>query len=354
VTPSIQAAPAPPAAEPAAAALRVAVLGAGGYTGQELARLARRHPALQVAALAVREPAAAAAEGPWVGRDPRSPAPPLVSIAGLESLLAAGELDALAVCLPHGAWARLLAERPALGACARRVVDLSSDHRGGEGDYVYGLPEAFRARIAGSARVANPGCYATAIALALLPAAEAGWLAGPAAVSAVSGASGAGRASALRTSFVEAEGGAWLYRAGKEHAHVAEVERALGQAAGRALEVALAPQVAPMSRGILAVAYAPLAAPLAPADARRHYEARCREEPFVRVLPHGAWPETRAVARSNRCDVAVTTVHGGRTLLAAAALDNLVKGAAGQAIQNLNLMCGWPEALGLPLDGQPW
>jgi N-acetyl-gamma-glutamyl-phosphate reductase len=109
-----------------------------------------------------------------------------------------------------------------------------------------------------------------------------------------------------------------------------------------------------MARGILLTATVTLVRATAPEDVQALYEHRYAAEPFVRVLPAGQWPETRAVRGSNRCDLAVTTIHSGRTLLATAAIDNLVKGAAGQAIQNLNLMMGWPEALGLPVHGNPW
>ena len=166
--------------------------------------------------------------------------------------------------------------------------------------------------------------------------------------------SGAGRAPALRTSFVELEGGAALYRAGTEHAHVAEMERNFTRLAGAPLEVGFAPQLAPMARGILLTATAALAHPITPEEAHAAYRERYADEPFVRVLEPGRWPETRSVRTSNRCDIAVTTLHHGRTLLAAAALDNLVKGAAGQAIQNLNRMLGWPENWGLPIHGTPW
>jgi N-acetyl-gamma-glutamyl-phosphate reductase len=173
-------------------------------------------------------------------------------------------------------------------------------------------------------------------------------------VSALSGVSGAGRAATLRTSFVELEGGASIYRAGDVHPHVAEIERNLARLAGAPLPVGFAPQLVPMARGILLTANAPLARAVTPAEARAAYAGRYAGEPFVRVLGEGEWPETRAVRGSNRCDVAVTTLHGGRTLLATAALDNLVKGASGQALQNLNLMLGWPESQGLSVNGSPW
>ncbi|MBI5709409.1 MAG: N-acetyl-gamma-glutamyl-phosphate reductase [Candidatus Eisenbacteria bacterium] len=347
------------ASDRAPQAARIAVLGASGYAGQEFARLALAHPGLQLAALCSREQAGRPACELLPGVDPRvDPLPPVLDPEALEERLAAGAFDTLVCCLPHGAWKQLAAERPALADGPARVVDLSSDFRDGRvpaaggWDYVYGLPEAFRLEIPAATRVANPGCYPTAAALALLPAAE--WIAGPVMVSALSGVSGAGRAPQLRTSFVELDGGAALYRAGTEHAHVPEMERTLARLAGRPVPVGFAPQLAPMARGILLTATAPLARPVSPGEARDAYLARYEGEPFVRVLAAGTWPETRAVRSSNRCDVAVTTLHGGTTLLAAAALDNLVKGAAGQAVQNLNLMLGWPEEWGLPTHGTPW
>jgi N-acetyl-gamma-glutamyl-phosphate reductase len=338
---------------------RVAVLGASGYSGQEFVRLSLGHPGIEIAVLASREHAGRPAVELIPGLDPRALGlRDAVAPDRLEALLEEGVFDTLVTCLPHGVWRALSAERPALAAKPARVVDISSDFRDRGPDpasaYVYGLPEAFRASITGAARVANPGCYPTAATLALLPAAEAGWLAGPVMVSALSGVSGAGRAPALRTSFVELEGGASLYRAGGDHPHVAEMERNLARLAGSALPVGFAPQLAPMARGILLTANAPLARAVTPEAARAAWRERYANEPFVRVLDDGAWPETRAVRGSNRCDLAVTTLHGGRTLLATAAIDNLVKGASGQAIQNLNLMLGRPETQGLPLHGSPW
>ncbi len=340
---------------------RLALLGASGYSGQELTRLALGHPGLEVTVLVSREHAGRPAADLLPGLDPRAAAlPAVVDPSALEALLAAGAFDTLVCCLPHGAWAALAAARPALARGPARIVDLSSDFRDGGAHaahapgpaYVYGLPEAFRDEIAPASRIANPGCYPTAATLALLPAAR--WLAGPVMVSAVSGASGAGRASALRTSFVELDGGAALYRAGAGHPHVPEMERNLARLAGAAHPVTFAPQLVPMARGILLTASATLARPVSPAEARAAYLERYDGERFVRLLDAGEWPETRHVRGSNRCDLAVTTLHGGTTLLAAAAIDNLVKGAAGQAIQNLNLVLGWPEATGLPVHGCPW
>jgi N-acetyl-gamma-glutamyl-phosphate reductase len=339
---------------------RLAVVGASGYSGQEFSRLALAHPGLALAVLCSREHAGQPAGALLPGLDPRVNALPAVADPSeLAALLERDAFDTLVACLPHGAFTALLEEQPALARVAR-IVDLSSDFRNGAAasldgaPFLYGLPEAFRDSLADATRVANPGCYPTAATLALLPALESGWISDTVMVSALSGVSGAGRAPALRTSFVELEGGAALYRAGTEHAHVPEMARNFERLSGGAMAVGFAPQLAPMARGILLTATAPLHAPKTPEEAHELYRARYADEPFVRVLEPGQWPETRAVRSSNRCDVAVTTLHGGRTLLATTALDNLVKGAAGQAIQNLNLMLGWPEDWGLPRHGSPW
>lgn len=362
VLPSAQAAleSEPVAARPSASigeSARVAVLGASGYAGQEFVRLSLGHPGLTIAALASREHAGRPAAELLPGIDARASAlPDPISPATLDSLLGDGAFDTLVVCLPHGAWREIVAERPQLAAAPRRIVDLSSDHRAdadGAG-YAYGLPEAFREGLDGATRVANPGCYPTAATLALLPALEHGLVGGPVTVTALSGVSGAGRGPTLRTSFVELEGGAAIYRAGEIHPHVAEMARNFGRLSGGEVAVGFTPQLAPMARGILLTANVALAAPLSTEELVALYRERYADEPFVRVLDPGTWPETRAVRGSNRCDVAVAALHGGRTLLATAAIDNLVKGAAGQALQNLNLMLGWPEAWALPVHGSPW
>ena len=333
---------------------KIAVLGASGYSGQEFTRLALVHPGLEIVALCSRELAGQPAAALLPGLDARGSAlPDVLAPDAVARLLETGACDTVISCLPHQTWRKLIDATPALGTAPARVIDLSSDHRGGEDGYIYGLPEAFRAAIAGTARIANPGCYPTAATLALLPALEAGWIAGPVMVSALSGASGAGRAAALRTSFAELDGGAAMYKAGAVHPHVAEMARTFA-GLGAAVPVAFVPHLVPMARGIVLTASVALDRAVAPEEARAAYVARYEDEPFVRVLAPGTWPETRTVRGSNRCDVAVTTLHGGTTLLATAALDNLVKGAAGQAIQNLNLMLGWPESTGLPVNGTPW
>jgi len=289
------------------------------------------------------------------GLDPRAASlPPVTDPSELGALAESGAFDTLIACLPHGAWKALADEHPVLAQAPARIVDFSSDFRDGSDGWVYGLPEVFRDVIPSATRVANPGCYPTAATLALLPAVENGWLAGPIPISALSGVTGAGRGPALRTSFAELEGGAAIYKAGTEHPHVAEIERTLGRLAQGPVRVSFVPHLTPMARGILLTATAALAEPLTPEQVRAAYSERYDGEPFVHILEPGVWPETRAVRSSNRCDLAITTLHEGHTLLVTAALDNLVKGAAGQAVQNLNLMLGWPEDWGLPVHGNPW
>jgi N-acetyl-gamma-glutamyl-phosphate reductase len=335
---------------------RVAVLGASGYSGQEFVRLTLEHDGVRIAALVSREHAGRPAAELMPGVDARAAALPApVTPDALPALFEQGAFDTLVACLPHGAWRAYAAEHAAWVSKLARVIDLSSDFRDGSQGYAYGLPEAFREGLADATHIANPGCYPTAATLALLPALERRWLADEISVTALSGVSGAGRAPALRTSFVELDGGAAIYKAGEEHAHVPEMARNFKRlATSGEPAVAFVPHLTPMARGILLTATAPLVREVSPEQAREVYAERYAGETFVQLLDPGVWPETRAVRGSNRCDVTVTTVHGGRTLLATAAIDNLVKGAAGQALQNLNLLLGWPEAWALPVHGSPW
>ena len=334
---------------------RVAVLGASGYSGQEFTRLALAHPGLEVAQLVSREYAGRPARELLIGSGSRE-APPVVTPGDCAAAVREGAIDTIVACLPHGAWRELSAEFHDASPLAQgvRIVDLSADFRDGGSGYRYGQPESRRDGLAGARRIANPGCYPTAATLALWPALDRDFLSGPIMVSAVSGVTGAGRSANVRNAFVERDGGAELYKAGTVHSHVSEMTRHWASARGALMPVGFAPTVVPMARGILAVVNATLAEPLTPEQAHEQWSSSYANEPFVRVLPPGSWPDTRAVRGSNRCDVAVTTLHDGRTLLAASAIDNLVKGAAGQAIQNLNLMLGWPEPTALPVDGLPW
>src|SRR5579871_5216589 len=288
----------------------VGVAGASGYAGGELMRLLAGHPRLAVGA-ATREP---------------------------------GELAGCDVCvlaLPHGASAPLALELEAAGT---RVVDMSRDLRGA---WIYGLPELHRDLVAGAATVANPGCYATAALLALAPLVERGQVCGTIVVDGKSGVSGAGKAPAEATHLCVAGEGITAY-APIDHPHQAEIERELSELAGTPVTVTFTPHLAPFSRGLLVTAYAPLAGELDQAAAAELYAERYAGEPFVALVEQ---PRTQRMRGANICQIAVHVDTRRRMAVVVAALDNLVKGAAGQAIQNVNLMLGLDEDCGLPVEG---
>jgi N-acetyl-gamma-glutamyl-phosphate reductase len=344
----------------------VGVLGATGYAGAELVRLLSGHPGARLAAAGSRSNAGRTmsrvfpsmpAAGLVLDDDPDRP----------EAWLDRG-VQVVFTALPHGAFAPRA--RAWLDA-GLRVIDLSADFRlRGAGEFlerhgvdhpdpgllqraVYGLTEWCGPEIDAAPLVANPGCYATAVLLGLLPAIHAGWGSSePIIVNAISGVSGAGRSPSLSTHFAECDGSVAPYRVGEEHPHLAEILQAMGRVGESAPgPVIFNPHLAPMSRGILASMAFRLGRPVDSGRARELYAARYAGSPFVRVLDEGALPETRHVRGSNRCDLAVRTAAGGSVLMVFAAIDNLIKGAAGQAVQNFNRMMGWPEETALPLAG---
>ncbi|MEU7932514.1 N-acetyl-gamma-glutamyl-phosphate reductase [Micromonospora echinofusca] len=328
--------------------IRVAVAGASGYAGGELIRLVAGHPEFELVAATAHSQAGHRL-------DVVHP-----QLAGLDMIL--GETDAATLAdadlvflaLPHGQSAALAAQLPP----EVRVVDLGADHRladpyawanyyGGThaGPWTYGLPElpGQRELIAGSTRVANTGCYAAAIILALAPLIAAG-AAAPAdvVVVAASGTSGAGKATKPHLLGSEVMGDLSPYRVGT-HQHVPEIKQATG-----ATGLSLTPVLAPMPRGILATV---TAVPARGVDPRAVLAEAYADAPFVHVLPEGAWPHTAATLGSNSCHLQATVDVDSRRMIVLSALDNLGKGAAGQAVQNANLMCGLPETTGLSVWG---
>ncbi|WP_194822226.1 N-acetyl-gamma-glutamyl-phosphate reductase [Micromonospora sp. S-DT3-3-22] len=328
--------------------IRVAVAGASGYAGGELLRLIAGHPEFDLVAATAHRQAGA----PVTAVHPQ--------LVGLDLTFAAtdpttlADADLVFLALPHGESAALAAELPE----SVRVVDLGADHRlrdadawsryyGGPhaGAWTYGLPElpGQRAAIAGATRVANTGCYAVAITLALAPLIAAGAVA-PAdvVVVAASGTSGAGRAAKAHLLGSEVMGDLSPYKVGA-HQHVPEIKQATG-----ATGLSLTPVLAPMPRGILATV---TAVPTGDVDPRAVLADAYADAPFVHLLPEGAWPHTAATAGANSCHLQATVdVDSGRVIVVSA-IDNLGKGAAGQAVQNANLMLGLPETTGLPLFG---
>ena len=286
------------------------IAGASGYVGRELGRLLDGHPTLR--------PASAAA-------DPSQ-------LAGCDVALLA---------LPHGASgpvARALAE------AGTPVIDLSRDLRG---EWCYGLPELHRDAVAGSRAVANPGCYATAAALALAPLVRARAIEPHVVVDGKSGVSGAGKTPTEANAFCGAAEGIAPYSP-VGHPHQEEIERELSALAGSPMTASFTPHLAPFVRGLLVTAYARLATPLTQAEAEAVYADAYAGERFVSLV---AGPRTQAVRGSNLCHVGVWVDEQRGAVVAAGAIDNLVKGAAGQAIQNANLMLGLPETAGLAQDG---
>jgi N-acetyl-gamma-glutamyl-phosphate reductase len=327
--------------------IRVAVAGASGYAGGELLRLIAGHPEFDLVAATAHSQA---------GQSVSAVHPQL---AGLDLTLSATDPDALGdadlvfLALPHGQSAAVAGRLPS----GVKVVDLGADFRladaalwdryyGGThaGTWTYGLPElpGQRARIAASERVANTGCYAATITLALAPLIAAG-VASPAdvVVVAASGTSGAGRAAKVNLLASEVLGDLSPYKVGA-HQHVPEIKQATG-----ATSLSMTPVLAPMPRGILAT----VTAVATGRDPRAVLQSAYAAEPFVHVLPEGTWPHTAATAGSNSCHLQATVDTDSGRIIVVSALDNLGKGAAGQAVQCANLMSGLPETAGLSAYG---
>jgi N-acetyl-gamma-glutamyl-phosphate reductase len=344
----------------APSSLRVGVLGASGTTGGELVRLLLDHPGVDIAFLGGRESA---------GRSLGDVHPHLVGSRAapitLGALEEAADLDAAFLSLPHGESSKLA---PALLEAGTRVVDLAGDFRLQADAYptwygfehpasswldkaVYGLPERFREQIRGAQLVANPGCFPTPVVLGLAPLLGAGLVeAGPLLVDGKTGLSGAGRAATDATSHAATEESVRPYRF-PVHQHTPEMERVLNLAAGVSVRVAFVPHLVPAVRGVLTTCFA-VAAPGATTEALVSALADAYAgEPFVRVLPVGDMVDTKRVRGSNVVELQAAVDARTGTVVVIGALDNLVKGAAGQAIQNLNLMAGFDETTALPSVG---
>jgi N-acetyl-gamma-glutamyl-phosphate reductase len=336
--------------------VRIAVGGASGYAGGELLRLLLGHPEVEIGALTA---------GDNAGSTLAVHQPHLVPLAG--RVLAETTPEALAghdvvfLALPHGRSAALAAGLDD----TTLVIDCGADHRladpddwnrwyGGDhaGTWPYGLPElpGARAGLAGARRVAVPGCYPTGATLALAPALAAGLVEPDVVVVAVSGTSGAGRALKPHLLGSEVMGSATAYGVGGAHRHTPEIAQNLATVAGRPVTVSFTPILAPMPRGILTTASAPLV-PGTDADAAvAAYAKAYADEPFVHLLDDG-WPATAATLGSNAVHVRVTVDRDAGRLVAVTALDNLTKGTAGAAVQSMNIALGLPETTGLSTVG---
>jgi N-acetyl-gamma-glutamyl-phosphate reductase len=333
----------------------VGVVGASGYAGGELLRLLRSRPDVKVTRALARS----------------RPGEPVASVhRGLESLtsLAFEPLDLARlegvrvafVTLPSGESMAMMQE---LLNRVPIVIDLGGDFRLPNGDLFrtfykkehalpamlgtvpYGLPELFRETLQGAAVVSNPGCYPTAAILALAPALRSGIVAPEGiVVTALSGVSGAGRSSDEALSFSEMNENVRAYRLGN-HQHLPEIETMLGRVAKTRVSLSFVPQIIPVTRGIYCTVHARLTGSVSTGDVRELYRSAYRGEPFVRMRE--SVPELTHVTHTNFCDISVTADPGSGQLIAISAIDNLVKGAAGQAIQNMNILLGVPEVTGL-------
>lgn len=338
--------------------IRASILGATGYSGGELIRILLNHPSARLQHLTSES----------------SPGKPVWSVhpefrgrvsqdfVPLNVAKIAADSDVVFSCFPAG-----VGIAPAAGfiKAGAKVIDLSADfrlpttkmyeavYRGKHGapdllkKAVYGLPELFRSRIVTSSIIANPGCYATAASLSAAPLLTP-LIVDPDSliVDAKSGTSGAGKKLASTYMYCEVNENLHAYNVGI-HRHQPEIESVLFKASSVKVRLTFTPHLVPMSRGILSVLYATLKKPMKTGDIRRLFAKRYENEPFVRVLPEGELPQTKNVSHTNYCDIGITQDQRLRRVIVIAALDNLVKGASGQAVQNMNLCFARPETEGL-------
>lgn len=340
--------------------VKVAILGASGYTGAELVRLLARHPQMRIAALTGDRKAGMSMASVF----PHLAALDLPDLVSIDQVNFSG-IDAVFCALPHGTTQEVIAALPR----NVKVVDLSADFRLAElalyakwyghehkapelqKEAVYGLTELARDKIKTARLVANPGCYPTAAQLPLMPLLAAGAiLAEDIIVDAKSGVSGAGRSAKEASLFTEVTEGIHAYGIGS-HRHSPEIDQGLSRAAGKPVSVTFTPHLMPMSRGILATTYVKLRGRHKAADLRAILAKRYQDEPFVKVLPEGVVPATRHVRGSNYCFMNVFDDRIEGRAIICSVIDNLVKGASGQAVHNMNLMFGLPETMSI--DQQP-
>lgn len=334
--------------------IKVGIVGGTGYTGVELLRLLAQHPEVRLQAITSRKEAGMPVSDMYPslrGRVELKFVEP--GDAGLASC------DVVFFATPNGI---AMQETRALLDAGVRVIDLAADFRIKDvavwekwygmqhacpdliAEAVYGLPELNRAKIKGARLVANPGCYPTAAQLGLLPLMEAGLAdLGHLVADCKSGVSGAGRKAEVPTLFSEASDNFKAYAVGG-HRHLPEIRQGLELMAGKAVNLTFVPHLTPLIRGIHATLYVRLTGEV---DLQALYEKRYAGEHFVDVLPKGAHPETRSVRGSNLCRIAVHRPQDGDVAVVLSVIDNLTKGAAGQAVQNMNILFGFPENMGL-------
>ncbi len=340
--------------------MRTAVVGASGYSGQELLRYLSRHPVFQVVGVTSRQQA-----GQRLGESIPGLSAELGNLTFIDAAPDAGlgeKADLFFLALPHGAAAPYAV---ALRRAGKTVVDLSADFRTKDkasyaefygqphpapellSEAVYGLPEVHRDEIKKARLIASPGCFPTSILLPLLPFVHRGWVDETSiGVTSLSGVSGAGRKLEHRLLFGELSDNMYAYGA-PQHRHLGEIEQELRGASGREITISFVPHLVPLHRGMITTITAKLAAPRTQQQAQELLQSEYSREPFVEIIPPPAFPEARDVAHSNRIRIGVRIDTRTNRLLLFSAIDNLGKGAAGQAVQAANLACGLEEIAGL-------
>jgi N-acetyl-gamma-glutamyl-phosphate reductase len=340
---------------------RVGIVGATGYTGLELLRLLIRHPKVEVTALTSQKYAGMPIDRVFPSLTHQLP----VTCEELSAERISEKTDFIFTAVPHKTAMETV---PLFYKLGKRVVDLSADFRFKDAavyerwyqkhtsadllsEAVYGLPELHREKIREAKIVGNPGCYPTGALLGLIPLVKQGVLStDTAVVDSKSGVSGAGRDVALDSLFCEVNEGVKAYKL-FEHRHLPEIEGELSSVARKKFAVTFVPHLIPMDRGILSTIYVMLGKKMNTEEVLRIFQTHYQGEPFVRVYPKGKFPNTRDVKGSNYCDVGVKVNEEDGRLVVVTAIDNLVKGASGEAVQNMNIMLGFPETMGL--DGLP-
>ncbi|GAB4342676.1 MAG: N-acetyl-gamma-glutamyl-phosphate reductase [Desulfobulbaceae bacterium] len=337
--------------------LRVGIIGVSGYTGAELARILCRHPQVEITMATSRQ---------YAGKHLAEVFPHLRDCIDIVCEDPGGDIadkaDFFFTAVPHKT---AMAIVPTLIGAGKKVVDLSADYRiRDKGVYeqwyqphtdsellaeaVYGLPELYREDIRRARLVANPGCYPTSVILGLAPLLRGG-LVDPATIiiDSKSGTSGAGRAASLGTLFCEVTDGFRAYKTGGTHRHIPEMEQEISLLAGNPVTISFTPHLLPISRGILSTIYGGLTGNATLEELHSLYNEAYGGEFFVRLCPPGTVPATQHVRGSNFCDIGLSVDTRAKRIIVLAAIDNIVKGAAGQAVQNMNLMNGFPEETGL-------
>lgn len=336
--------------------INIAILGASGYTGAELIRLLRTHPHAEIKIL-TGDTQAGKEIGEVYPHLFGSGLPPLIALDKADF----DDIDVVFCCLPHGTTQEVIAKLPE----HLKIIDLSADFRlfdasayekwyghphqamHLQGEAVYGLTEHARADIKKARLIANPGCYPTSALLPLIPLLKSRHiLPGGIIIDSKSGVTGAGRSAKQANLFTEIDGGMSVYGVAS-HRHAPEIEQSLGWAAKENITVTFTPHLVPMNRGILSTIYAKHGGAHSAADIRGVLEQTYKHEPFVDILPPGIMPSTHQVRGTNRCVMNVFADRVPGQVIIVSAIDNLVKGASGQAVQNMNVMFNWPETTGL-------